>query len=614
MEKIKKYNFLHNHVAREAHIYELLDEIANYQAIALRQENGKLATLDILKASRKIKIPFTPARNKNILYLLELLVKNYPEEIRSIASFRFTVDPASKKLDIKEEVEYTVSLSNEDFNRLQETRDRESAESLLDLLGKFRLFNLTKLMKKSRNRNQFSRIIKSEIDSSIFVFKNYSVDSSNLESTEDYCFHKKNYDAVIRTLNMENLKKIISVHSVQIERRLKNFGILNADFSDFRDNKLDYLLNILLNDIPASLTPKERVDVKNFNSLRLCLQKADRLIDPLLTISNDLVAFIRENGIASQGDILALFNKLNGETLSKWIYNNRDEYRIITFRDAHSVTWYIDGNNILRSLSGLMRQVIYNREEFELLSHSEKHRKRFSLEILCNAGRELLLSDERTSLIMENDENTASLRQLIKEYDEHIKQVNARETAAREKPVSAKKSIFSRIMSFILSLFRGRKLSNDFGRESRQWQEQERGHVTATLTGPARSLYEKIRENSARIIPLSNYVEYRPENQHKIDRIIQELRDHNLKIIIPVYDAPAALYPKKSSKVLIPDVEYLLVNPEIAQTPESIREFTLSLEGYKLKDEIIPGRGILLIENYLLTICRQRKASARKRG
>jgi hypothetical protein len=63
------------------------------------------------------------------------------------------------------------------------------------------------------------------------------------------------------------------------------------------------------------------------------------------------------------------------------------------------------------------------------------------------------------------------------------------------------------------------------------------------------------------------------------------------------------------------DIEYLFVDSDIIRSPEEIRAFTDSLAGYKLKDEIIPGRGIMTIENYLLTIYRQNKAKKlRKKG
>lgn len=73
------------------------------------------------------------------------------------------------------------------------------------------------------------------------------------------------------------------------------------------------------------------------------------------------------------------------------------------------------------------------------------------------------------------------------------------------------------------------------------------------------------------------------------------------------------LYPVKSHEILMADIEYLMVDPDIIQSSESIREFTDSLAGYKLKDETIPGKGILTVENYLLTLYRQKKVKKLKK-
>jgi hypothetical protein len=61
------------------------------------------------------------------------------------------------------------------------------------------------------------------------------------------------------------------------------------------------------------------------------------------------------------------------------------------------------------------------------------------------------------------------------------------------------------------------------------------------------------------------------------------------------------------------DIEYLMVAPDIIASPESIRNFTDSLAGYKLKDETIPARGILTIENYLLTLYGKQGQEAQKK-
>src|SRR3990172_1948293 len=229
----KRFPFLHSHIAREPHIFEVLNEIMTCQNNVLKTGIGHFATIEDLKTSRNIKIPFTFMRNKTIATLVNLVVKNYPDQLKSLITFYFTVEPESKKLSITEEREFTVLLSNDEYNRFQEERNRQSLVNFLNLISQFRLFNLTKLL---------SQIIKTELGATVFTFKNYIINKQNNEITEDFCFHKDNYNAVKKTVTIEKIKNIISGNAVPINRRLKKFGILNADFSDYKDTKLDYLL------------------------------------------------------------------------------------------------------------------------------------------------------------------------------------------------------------------------------------------------------------------------------------------------------------------------------------------------------------------------------------
>jgi len=235
----RRFQFLHAHVAREPHIYEVLNEIMNYQTNVLNNGIGHLALIDDLKTSRNIKIPFTIARNKIITNLLDILTKNYPDIVRSIITFTFTVDPETKKLSINENREYSVLLNNDDFNRLQAERNMVSSGNFLNLISQFRLFNLTKLLKKTKERALLSQVIKLELGKSVFTYKNFTMDRQGNETAEDYCFHRTNYESVLKMLSLDKINKVIVNHSVPILRRLKNFGILNTDFSDYQDTKLD---------------------------------------------------------------------------------------------------------------------------------------------------------------------------------------------------------------------------------------------------------------------------------------------------------------------------------------------------------------------------------------
>jgi hypothetical protein len=167
-----------------------------------------------------------------------------------------------------------------------------------------------------------------------------------------------------------------------------------------------------------------------------------------------------------------------------------------------------------------------------------------------------------------------------------------------------RKSLITVIGEFIKSLF-GKSRDEDFDDAPASARRISRGRGFSRET---RDIYAKIKTRSSKIIPLSDFIELTPENELKIDTIINDIRGNNLKIVIPVYNARTVLYPNRSQKYLISDVEYLLVDTEVTKSPESVRAFTDSIIGEKLKDEVLPGSGILVVEKYLLTLYRQKRA------
>jgi len=108
---------------------------------------------------------------------------------------------------------------------------------------------------------------------------------------------------------------------------------------------------------------------------------------------------------------------------------------------------------------------------------------------------------------------------------------------------------------------------------------------------------------------LSQYIEIKPENEQNIDTTIDELRLNNLKIVVPIYNAKENLYPERSKKLLISNVEYLLIDSNIIETPESIRDYTDKLQKERLRGESIPIKAIVSIEKYLLNIHKQKLAN-----
>ena len=115
-------------------------------------------------------------------------------------------------------------------------------------------------------------------------------------------------------------------------------------------------------------------------------------------------------------------------------------------------------------------------------------------------------------------------------------------------------------------------------------------------------------------MPLSSFIDLLPANEPEIETIINDIRKLNIKIVIPMFNARRALYPNRSVQYLIPDIEYLLINPDVVQSPEAVREFTDSLYGEKVKDEKLMGPAIITIEKYLLGMYNQKKAQMMRKA
>ncbi len=606
-ERTSKFGFLDAQVAKEPYVYDILSEISLYQDHVLQNENASLATFVDLSNSRNIKMPFNSSRNKNIHYIIEQVKKYHPNQFNTIISFEFKIEPQTKKLILNEKVEYTVLLSTEKYTLLKNNRDLKSLDSLLSLLSQFRLFNLTKLMNKAKNKSSLKDLITSEINKNIFVFKNYLLDPSNLERTEDYCFHKNNFESVKRKLQNDELKKIITTHNDLIKRRLNKFGILNSDFSDYRETKLDYIMNIILQEIPASLTKKELILVKNYESLRKCLIDMDRIVDPIITIGGDILKYIQKNGICKQSDILSIYDGIYPESLQNWLQENSPNHKIFSYDDSNSETLFIDGNVYLSKLSGLHQLIYHQQEKLNGMSHYEKQDYLSLFDLLCKIGKDIIHKEKELRRILEKEANIDILKKIINDYEKTRYKAEAKKREQEEHveyEITENKSFFGAIIDAIKSLFTKKKTTEQFKKS----RKIEKIKPSTSFSRETKDIFAKIRSLNQPLIPLSDYVEIVPENEPAIDTIIAELRGNNLKIVIPLYNARKALYPKRSQKLLIADIEYLLVDPSIINDSDTIREFTDSLSGHKIKDDYIQPSGIIAIEKYLMNLYRQNRA------
>jgi len=496
-----------------------------------------------------------------------------------------------------------------DHSQLQAERDKQSTQSLLELLESFRLFNLTKLIKKSKNRNHLTTLVKTQLGTTIFTFKNFSLDKNGLEVVEDYCFHKSNYDSVKMKIDLDGLKQVIELNEPAIDRRLKNFGILNSSVSDYRDNKLDYILNILTGDLAPSIEKKDIVEIKNFKYLRDCIIKVDKLIDPVIMLDAEVMKHLQDNFITTEKDIISLFAEMTSDALGRWEAEKSASGKVIS-HTYNNVKYFIDPAQLLDKYEAYTKSIIYSEDSAEI-AETQRDSKIFTTDMLTEAGNRILEKEQSALKLLTNIEGMQKLRQLITEYQDFKRSLialrNASKTESEEKTGA---SFLARIANSIIMLFTKKEknyLLNPEKKESAKVKKTKAGISNETI-----DVYKEISMRKSPLIPVSDFIEIKPENDNKIEKLIIELRKNNLKIIIPIYNARQMLYPQRSKKYLLSDVEYLMVDPEIATSPESIRDYIDSITGFKLKEDTITGSALFSIEKYLMSIYRQNRAKMKR--
>lgn len=602
-----QFHFLDEKSKKEPYIVDVLTEIYLLQTQSLPSGEGPLATLAHLQNSRSINIPYTTARNRNIEYLVEHLLRVYPDMVKPITSFEFGFDEETKKLEVNETVEYTVMLNESSFNILQNVRDRRSLDKLLVFIAKFRILNLSRVLKKSVNKAELSRIIKMELGKTLFTYKNYRIDKNRIEYAEDYCFHAQNYPRVKETLNFKKLKEMIAANSELVMRRLKKYGILNPDSSDYRDSKLEYILHIFVDDLGNSLPENDLIEMKNFKSLRSCLLKVDTILDPTLTLGGDIVKLVRENTVCTADEITAALPEVTAELLDRWKTPENLLAGRIILHAQDGAAHFIDGARFFANITDLAQKVVYSPEKLNLMAYQERQTTESRMDLFAGAARNLLSNEETAQKMLNAVPDTlVKLRAIIADYDgKKAQQVVKKDYEKIEKAAGPGRSIIGMIIDFFKSLFGGGGKSAAARRAA--------GEQAKEISPVTKRVYEKMSDRTDPVIPLSDFIELAPENNAEIDRMIQELRENNLKVVVPIYSAREVLYPKRSKKLLIPDVEYLLLPPGVIRHPDEIRSFTDSLAGFKIKEDVMQAKAILTIEKYLLTVYRQKRALMMKK-
>jgi predicted CopG family antitoxin len=634
LSNIKRtYPFLDEASIKEPFLIEVLNEIVSCQKKYEKKQSNYFATKEHIYASRNIKMPFSPARDKNLHFILDHLEHRFPEFISTLIRFELSFNQAEKRLVVKEHIEYCYSLAHEEIDKLQARRDQESAASIEELISKFRIFNLTKLMAMVENKKSFNTVLGKLINKRVFNYKMVEIRGNKFLPVQELCFHIKNYSAVKESLSIGGFKSILGHYREMLVPRLKNYGIANANITDYTENKIDYILHILLDDLKTSLTPKDTINIQNFKSLRECILKVDKAVDPTEIHDKAIIQYIHSNRLAQASDVLIHIGADDESVIKSWAKEDTlKKNHIIKYEDGRFDTYFISGPKLLTLFEEYYQNIRYDREFFDKLSSNEKEVLENKLLIIRECSLRWIGKAEAPHALKISKEDLETLSNLIEEYDSWKKEKELRNELSsedtRSKGVNPLVSLIQIILS-IFTIFGGSKGYNEkqgkgssgsgdgYSEQSSSSSHGKRGSSSSAAPSPkkmhasTKQIITKIAGKNAPLIALSDYIELNKENDPVVDQVIQEMRENNVKIIMPVYNARKALYPKRSSKLLIPDIEYLLISPDTLKTPDSITHYVDSLVGYKMKEDIIPGNTLVNIEKYLRNIQRQQRAKLR---
>ena len=252
-------------------------------------------------------------------------------------------------------------------------------------------------------------------------------------------------------IDLEGIKNVIEQNEPAIDRRLKNFGILNSSVSDYRDTKLDYILNILTGDLAPSIQKKDLIDIKNFKHLRDCIIKVDKLMDPVIMLDGEITSHIQENFITTENDIISLFADMTEEDLNRWESEKTAAGKVIVHQ-YNNVRYLIDPAQFLNKYETYSNSIIYS-EDSEEISESQRDSKIFTLDMLTETGNKILESEQNALKYFTTIESAQKLRFLMNEYLGFKRTLialrNANLTETQEKTVS----VLARIANSIIMFF-----------------------------------------------------------------------------------------------------------------------------------------------------------------
>jgi hypothetical protein len=624
---LEMYPFLDKASASEPNIDEVITEIIMHQQRVEKGVSATFATRKQIYKSRNIKMQFTPSRDKNLAYLLEHLTSRFPDYVSSLVTFKVEIDDKSKKLIALEMEEFCYNLTADELERLQSIRDKKSMESILSLIARFRVFNLTKLMKSVKSKKLFNRVLQKAINKDIFIYRQTEIVRNKVMPTQEICFHQKNYKFVKESLKLEDLKNIILSHRELILPRISNYGIKTTDVNDYQETKVDYLLHILLEDMKGMVGTKDVITLENFKSLRDCIIKVDNALDPTKIHNDEILNAIKEGKVVTASDVAVTLMSVDETTVKNWAKPEvLKKEHVISLKSSNNQLYLIYGPTLPQEFKKQYSFLRYEYESYQAMSQLERESFSMQLDTLYNGASHAVSSQNPGELLGISNDEVEGLKELLDEYNSWNKQKELRNELSSKEISNEKggnflgtiagviKAIFSLFSSDddheVSSVKRSKK-----SKKSSSRSDAESTFIIETKKRPmlkqSQNLYNKLRNKNTPIIALSEHVTLSKENDEQVDTIINDLRDNNLKIIMPLYNARKALYPKRSSKLLIPDIEYLLIEPSVIATSESITKYIDSLVGLKLREDVIPGNTLLQIEKYLRNIHRQQRAKLR---
>lgn len=630
---IEAFPFLDDRTVQEPYLFDVINEIATSQTAFQKGKKNQLATRENIKKSRHIKMPFTPARNKNIDFIIDLLLERFGEHIIPVVSFEMSFDEKEKKLKFLEKEEFTSSLKPEEFKQIEIERDKKSLDNFLNLISRFRVFNLSKLFRKVKRKEHFSRVLKQGENITFFIYKSFTSDKNQMVTAQDLCFHVNNYESVKKSLNMNSIKSIIENHREMVGSRLKKYGILNSDFSNISESKVDYLLHILIDDLAGTIANRDIIEAKSFKSLRDCISRVDKLLDPSRIYGNDILKTIRSYKFCYDTDITSNIMNVTDEITLKWAnYENLTTNHIVKFMDPTGKFYFINGPDLYPEFKELYHTKRFEPEKLQGMTSFQKQFNEKKLEILYSSSKEILNSDEIDKYLNCNKDTIANLKKLVEEFEDYLKEKSALEEISSIKSSTKEKKSFIQVIAdifkAIFGLFSSSKIESTEAYSSNSShsklgtsssisgvrEKSSSGNISkSAIMKETQTIYAKARSRSGPIIALSDILELSQENNVLIDKVIKEMRDNNLKVIMPVYGARKKLYPKRSQKIILADMEYLLIPIESIKTSESITSYVDSLVGFKMHDDILSGNMLIEVEKYLRTIHRQKRAQLLKR-